>query len=258
MARCGCGGDRCACSVIAGENVVVTGTGSSTSPYVIGAPGPEGCGCAVTAGPGVTVTGDGSDGSPYVVGAEGSGPATVGPGLTGDGTAGAPLTLSVSEWPYPCDIDTEGGRVYLDSAGVLRCEPRGRTTSFAIFDNQAFPSVVVPAATTTIVDRVLPITNPDPCRTAFVITNADMDVSFDLPAGSGASSGMGTDSMTYLPNTGTVLAENQHVQVSKERRFSIPPGGTVNEPFSVTVGAGSGGARYSRAQWSIRAYVWVV
>ncbi|MGW5925222.1 hypothetical protein ACWF2L_03110 [Streptomyces anulatus] len=206
----------------------------------------------------MTVTGDGSDAAPFVISAEGAGPSTVGPGLTGDGTIGAPLSLSVGDWPYPCDLDTHGGRVYLDSAGVLRSEPRGRTTSFGIFDNQAFPSVVVPAATTTVVDRVLPIANPDPCRTAFVITNADMDVSFDLPAGSGANAGMGTDSMVYLPNTGTVLAENQHVQVSKERRFSIAPGGTVNEPFSVTVGSGSGGARYNRVQWSIRAYVWVV
>lgn len=37
MARCGCANDRCACTVIAGENVVVSGTGSRSNPYIIDA-----------------------------------------------------------------------------------------------------------------------------------------------------------------------------------------------------------------------------
>ncbi|MEV3895285.1 hypothetical protein [Streptomyces anulatus] len=243
--------------MIAGENVTVAGNGTPGLPYVVSATGMDDCNCAVVAGDNVTVTGDGSPGSPYTVSTIGT-PVVAGPGLLGNGTPGDPLVPSVSPWPYPCDIDTQGGRVYLDSSGVLRSEPRGRTATFVLFDNQAFPDVLVPAAVTLIVDEVLPITNPDPCRSALVITNMDIDVQIDMPANSGGASGIGTDSMTYLANRGNSLAENQHFQVSKERRFTVGAGASVNEPVQVSVSGGSGGARYNRAQWSIRAYMWIL
>lgn len=37
MARCGCGGGLCNCSVQAGENVTLSGSGSAANPYVISA-----------------------------------------------------------------------------------------------------------------------------------------------------------------------------------------------------------------------------
>jgi microcystin-dependent protein len=37
VARCGCASDQCACTVVAGENVSVSGTGSQNNPYVVSA-----------------------------------------------------------------------------------------------------------------------------------------------------------------------------------------------------------------------------
>src|SRR5262245_36454234 len=44
MARCGCASDRCGCTVIAGSNIEVSGTGSRSNPYVIEAIIPESSG----------------------------------------------------------------------------------------------------------------------------------------------------------------------------------------------------------------------
>lgn len=35
MARCGCASDRCSCHFIAGENIILSGTGTRSNPYVI-------------------------------------------------------------------------------------------------------------------------------------------------------------------------------------------------------------------------------
>ena len=35
MVRCGCASDQCSCSIIAGDGVVVSGTGSKNNPYVV-------------------------------------------------------------------------------------------------------------------------------------------------------------------------------------------------------------------------------
>lgn len=44
MARCGCASDRCNCNFIAGDNVIITGSGSRSNPYVVEAVVPTGGG----------------------------------------------------------------------------------------------------------------------------------------------------------------------------------------------------------------------
>lgn len=39
MAKCGCAGGTCSCAITAGTNVSVTGTGSTTNPYVVSSTG---------------------------------------------------------------------------------------------------------------------------------------------------------------------------------------------------------------------------
>lgn len=205
----------------------------------------------------MAVSGDGRPNNPYVISAEAA-PVVVGPGLTGDGTPASPIVPAVSDWPYACDV-AQAGRVFLDDAGVLRSEPRGRLVHTLISDNQSFPNVVVPAADDTpIVTQTLDITNPDPCRSSLVIFNAYIDVQFDLPAGSGAGSGIFTDAMTFERNTGSASALGIHTQVSKEWFRAVPAGGTLAEPFGISVGKGSGGATYFRAQWAVRAYQFIL
>lgn len=67
MARCGCSGTSCACSVIADPDsaITVTGSGSGASPYVIGGGGVVTVDDSDTID--FTVTGTGSTGSPYLI-----------------------------------------------------------------------------------------------------------------------------------------------------------------------------------------------
>lgn len=226
MARCGCGGSRCACSVVAGPGVTITGNGSSSSPYTISAEAA-------------------------------SGPVATGCGLTGDGTPGAPLTAAVQDWPYPCDITTEAGGVYCGPDGVLRGEPRTRVRtagSASLIPVPATPvpsGVDVPVTTASIV-----LDNPDSCRPAIAWLSVYADVDFTLPPGAEACYGLDTDDMVRIRNTGTTTASAQHVQTTKPFiDVTIPPGGSVTWSIDLTMGYGSGGATYTRLQWGIRALI---
>jgi hypothetical protein len=77
MAKCGCAGGTCSCVLTGGTNVQVTGTGSSTNPYVVSATGTA---LTVVDTPTIDLT------------------------LTGEGTSSSPLVLSgafVGEIDYP-------------------------------------------------------------------------------------------------------------------------------------------------------------
>ncbi|MEU8870424.1 hypothetical protein AB0D24_04525 [Streptomyces javensis] len=212
------------------------------------------CTCVVTAGPGVTVTGNGSAGAPYVIGASA---VTTGCGLTGDGSAGAPLQAATGAWPYPCDVAAYGGGVYCDGVGVLRTDPRSQATYTQDQVNQMYPSTAVPPDSPGIAieTRTLGITNPDPCREAYVIAEVEVDVDFDLPAGSGAAYGISTDEMYYTANSGAATVLDAHVQTTKVYQRTIPAGGTLAEPLQIIMGRGTGGATYNRIQSFMRAFV---
>lgn len=51
MARCGCASDRCTCHFIAGDNVIITGTGTRSNPYVVQSVAGEGGGGGGGEGP---------------------------------------------------------------------------------------------------------------------------------------------------------------------------------------------------------------
>lgn len=211
----------------------------------------------VEAGTGTTVTGTGSAADPYTVSAT---PPETGCGLTGDGSAGAPLTAAVAAWPYACDPDTTAGGVYCDGAGQLRSEPRGQ---IAFQQNQQvldFADVTVPAPQDTeVATHNIDIVNPDACRPAFVLLEAEADADFNLPAGAGAGLGMATDEMSYLRNSGSTAILDTHIQGTKViNAGTIPPGGTLTYTLPITMGRGSGGATYNRVQSFVRAFVFVL
>ncbi|MFJ7489667.1 hypothetical protein ACIQZB_00150 [Streptomyces sp. NPDC097727] len=186
------------------------------------------------------------------------GTVATGCGLTGDGTTGAPVSASVSPWPFPCSLDTAGGLVYCDSTGTLRSEPRGRVVYAAAFDTQTYPATVVPLGNTTVLSRTLAITNPDGCRSGLALVNADVDIDLTLPANSGAGYGFNGDAMTHLGNTGSGTVTSTHVQVSKTWRVDVGAGATASQPMTVELGRGSGNAKYTRIQWSIRSFLFVL
>ncbi|MEF3119504.1 hypothetical protein [Streptomyces chrestomyceticus] len=277
MARCGCGSGGCACTLVAGANAHITGTGRAVDPYVISASAPPSP-CSqvrpcLSAGPGAAydpATGvvsarlsaaagnniaTGPDGGLFVPPVAGVAVAT-GCGLHGDGAANSPLTVRTGAWPYPCSVDSTAGLVYCDSTGVLRTDPPSRATRLAEQETTAYPNVTVPAAEDSpVVTRNLTITNPDPCREAFVLVETEVDVGFDLPPGGAAAAGIGTDDMVYHANNGATTIARIHTQVTKVVSRIVPPGGQLVEPLPVTVGRGQGKATYHRVQTWMQAWI---
>lgn len=325
MARCGCGGGQCACSVIAGPGVTVDGSGSVANPYIIstevtcdqvrpcftagdgasydpstgvigarpstdagneleyGSDGglmvpPSEVTCddvrpCISAGPGASYDPEtgvieadlsedagnnlviGGDGGLYVP--AGSATVTTGCGLTGDGSAAAPVTAATGTWEYEgCDVDTAAGQVYCDSAGVLRSEPRSTATFVQDHVEQFYPDLPVPAGDDNVMEtRTLDLVNPDPCREAFVIVERELDVDFDLPPGVGAAVGQDTDEMSFTRNTGSSQINDSHIHSTKVYHVTIPPGGTTTVTCPVTMGRGNGGATYNRIQTFLRAWI---
>ncbi|MFC7721183.1 hypothetical protein [Nonomuraea recticatena] len=151
-------------------------------------------------------------------------------GLSGDGSAAAPLAAKVAAWPYPCTpVDTFAGNVYCDSTGTLRSEPRATFNAQQNSANTQVAATAVPAAIDTPVDtRTLVVTNPDTCRTAYVLCSQELDVDLVLPSNAGAAYGFGTDEMVYHSNRGSTTETDFHVQVMKVGQFIGPlaPGGT--------------------------------
>ncbi|GAA3172895.1 hypothetical protein [Nonomuraea salmonea] len=260
--------------------MTVTGNGSATDPYTVSVAGGGGGGVECSAISGcagdglevdpatgrwrVKISGDegnaaklGGDGGIFApAGGEGGGPATVtaGPGLTGNGSAATPVAASVSDWPYTCEVDEQAGLVYVDSAGKLRSEPRGKIQYFTASQQETYENVAVPADETLIVTRTVSVTNPDPCRDALAITMTELDVDFNLPAGAAASQYMYGEEMARFVNNGSSIIRDAHVQTTKVlANTTIPAGATQDIGLTVSLGRGSGGATYNRIQTHVRA-----
>ena len=99
----GTAGDGSETKVTAGTNVTITGSGTSASPYIVGASSGDGSETKVTAGTNVTVTGSGTTGSPYLVDAAGGDGSetkvTAGTNVTvtGSGTLASPYVVNATE-----------------------------------------------------------------------------------------------------------------------------------------------------------------
>lgn len=276
MARCGCGGE-CSCALTAGDNIQVSGSGTSAVPWVVTAltdctevrqciTGEDGVDFDQTTGvasvcvspdAGNNITRD-ANGCLFVAGAPGT--VQVGCGLVGDGSAGTPVTVNTLPWPFTCTPEANGSVVTCDANGQLRGEPPYHTYYFQSLQDELFPAnPVVPAGDDVIVRTyTFDVTNPDPCRAMRVIQWRDVDVDFNLPSGADAASGISTDEMTHITNHGTATAFDQHVQVGKitQPNANLAPGATANLTLEVALGKGSGGATYNRIQVSFR--VWLM
>lgn len=253
---------------------MVSGDGGTSSPFTISAVAAP---LVVGAGDCITLSGDGSAGAPLVadpvvdpdpanllvcgpdglsVAGGGAGTVTAGCGLSGDGSDGEPLQVATREWVYPCSLDEVAGGVFCDSTGTLRSDPRTRVSYWADSGNVSVPATAVPTAAEALVEtHPLTITNPDTCRPAISFVTGSIDIDFNLPANSYASSGIGTDDMQGLANRGSSTATRVHTQVSKQWRVTVPAGESVVVPLEVYMGDGTGGATYTRIQWSMTALV---
>jgi hypothetical protein len=276
MARCQCGGGQCNCVVEAGDNTTVTGSGSAANPYVVTAVTDctEVRSC-ISAGPGVNydpstgvVAADLSttpgnnltiDGSGLFV-PTGAATVSTGCGLLGDGSGSDPVRANTADWPFTCDITANGGGVYCDSdTGQLKTDPPFRARYREASLGDSFTARTVPANETVVDTISVNLTNPDPCRDAFVIVHRTVDVDFNLPANGGqAMSGINGDDLNYMKNTGSTSMTAWHGQHSVRHNSVIPAGGTQTINLDITLGRGGGGATYTRLQATIRAWLFSI
>lgn len=178
-------------------------------------------------------------------------------GLVGDGSALTPLAAAVGSWPYPCDVDDEAGVVVCDSAGVLRGEPRSHAAMTSVSEVQAYANIAVPAGAPTPVRTITAnFTNPDPCRTAIVVAEQELEFDIDLPSNARVSYGFTGDDMVTHINRGATTENGFSIQVTKVLpRGTIAPGATIPLSFDALVGNGTNGATYSNIQQILRALI---
>lgn len=277
MARCGCGG-ACSCALVSGANTTVTGSGTPANPWVVNAstdcPTVRTC---VSAGPGVnynSTTGvisadvSGTAGNTLTIDGDGlyvpasSGQAvTTGCGLTGNGTAGTPLAVNVSAWPYPCAIGTAGGVVSCDPAtGRLYSDPKGQSDMKTQSYTRTYPNILVPAGVDQSLDTfVMTFTNDDPCHFARVIVFREVDVRFDMP-GTGttgpsrAAYTIDTNETYRQWNNGVTGTTSVSVQTARSTDIgTVGPSTPITYTLDVRGGQGLGGATYTSISVSIRA-----
>ncbi|MGW2951481.1 hypothetical protein [Streptomyces eurythermus] len=272
VARCGCGGGQCDCTIQGGENVTVSGSGSAANPYVVSVKVPcEEARACLSAGSGITfdqATGviashlSSQAGNNIAVGPDGGllvptvgGQILTGCGLTGNGAASSPVKVNTGTWPHACTVDVGGGGVYCDSQGRLRSEPRGMVEFTSYFDTRTYNDLPIPAAVNTVLDTfTVNVSNPDSCRPAKVYTEREIDVYLVLPAGAAAGTGQGADEMFYMRNSGTSTMVGVHAQGSKflPEAFTLGPGATAPVSLAATGGRGEGGAYYYQILFTLR------
>ncbi|MGW4731850.1 hypothetical protein ACWEQC_22250 [Streptomyces shenzhenensis] len=257
--------------MIAGENVTVSGTGSAANPYKVSAQVPcdtvRGC---FTAGPGIdldTATGvisadlSGQAGNNLLINPDGGlyvptsgGSVVTGCGLTGDGSASAPVEAAVGTWPYPCGLDEAGGVVVCDSDGVLRSEPRGKVVFTRFSENRGYPDTKIDSGSVAVVDTFsTTVTNPSTCLPALAVVEQEVDIYMVLPAGGAGAVGIGGDETFYVKNTGSSAMSGVHSQATKVLSGgTLAPGASLSVSVGASVGRGAGGAYYYQINTLIR------
>lgn len=274
MARCGCGG-ACACSLVAGDNITLLGSGAAANPWIISSHAdPAEVRAALTSGQGTVYNpADGSfdvcldpapDNAIQMTGAGGClyvqpGAATVttGAGVLGNGSPGDPVRANVDpSWPYPCDLDASASSIYVDPSGRLRAEPLVQT-AFADNAKSTTPGIAqpFPAGPDAVIDTLtITLTNPDNCRPALVILQREADVLLNLPPNTGADVGIDTDDMVYRFNNGDTTLTGVHTQISRFGNQTLTPGEVRIVTCNVTGGRGDGSS-WSQINMNLRAWI---
>jgi hypothetical protein len=272
MARCGCGG-ACSCALVAGSNISLLGSGTPANPWIVSAQtNPAQVRAALTSGQSTVynpsdgsfdlcLSGDannaasfGTDGCLFV--GAGASTVTTGPGITGNGAPGTPVAANAWPWLYSCDLNTWGGKVYVDPLGRLRTDPSTETSFQDMGRNFTPPSpVAIPAGSDVVIDSIsITLTNPDGCRQSLVILQREFDVQCNLPPNSGGDFGMDTDNMLYHFNNGTTTVTGVHTQLARWGNLTLNPGEVRTVTANITAGRGTGGATFTSIDSVLRAW----
>jgi hypothetical protein len=187
--------------------------------------------------------------------AAGASTVTTGCGINGNGSPADPVRVDAGTWPYACAIGANGGVVACDPAtGQLYSEPRSRSVMSTVNEVQAFANVPVPTGAPVAVRTIDgDFTNPDPCRSATVIIERELEFDVTLPVGARVTYGFTGDDMVNYTNRGTATHAGFAIQVTKVLNAgTIGPGATVNYSWDAMIGNGTNGATYANVQQIIR------
>lgn len=214
------------------------------------------CGCS---GSGECISGNANnaltrDASGCLYVQPGASTVSVGPGLSGNGAPGTPVTPNVSGWTFPCPAETAASVIVVDNNGVLKGEPGYHTAYFEDFQ-QFIPEPgnnLVPATDTVVNVFQFPVTNPDLCRGVRVIVRRDIDVFFDLPIGGEGAAGIGPNQLVHVKNNGTDFYAANHGQYSvmSQANGFLGPGANQVLGLDAVLGGGVGGGAFSLIQVS--------
>jgi hypothetical protein len=220
MARCGCGG-ACACSIVAGSNVTVSGVGSAANPYTISATLASASGC----------------------------------GITGNGTAVNPLRVNAGTWPYICP-QTNGSVISCGADGVIRGDAPYHTYTQLQNLTRTYANLQIPLADTTLDSADFTFQNPDPCRNMMLMVWVEGDIDVSLTPGAQAETGMFSDNRWAFgtsPNASTSQI-SMHTQWGSLRQNAASVGPGANSTITIPMNGlrGTAGSTYTRIQWVVR------
>ncbi|MBA9005907.1 hypothetical protein [Thermomonospora cellulosilytica] len=170
--------------------------------------------------------------------------------------AGAPAEQA---WPYPCAPAASPLRI--DPALGLWAPPPPRLAVVTASGSSGTVNSVVPSAFTIVETAAITITNPSACYPATVLQFVHVDVDLNLPPNGDATAAARVDTNEFLRVTNAAPAGGTNMQNHWEfvepsfQVAVIPAGGSANFSHPIELGGGTGGARWTRAAWTIKAVV---
>jgi hypothetical protein len=194
----------------------------------------------------------GSDGGLFAVGA--GQPVAVGCGLTGDGSAGAPLTVAAAQWGFPCDAAANGESLACGDDGLLYGAPV-QTVWNPGFSGGALTFTPPAGTSADNYERffTLTLTNPDPCRVmrGLALLSATHRVTLDANADIAV---LISGDAHHRWSNGTTGPRQMFHRMQAWLVLNIPPGGTQALNWSVGSNLGSGTGTVIQTACSVRVF----
>jgi hypothetical protein len=187
--------------------------------------------------------------------------AVTGCGITGNGTAGSPLTANTNPWPYPGSISANGSVVACDTtSGKLYGAPIGTADvqSVEVVRNYAGLAVPTSVGGATLDTFSMTFTNNNTSRNVRAFVTREAKVDFDMPG----TSTTGPSRAAYAIDTGVDTYRQYNngittmtgVAIMTTRAIDLGPvlpGANLNYTMTIVGSNGQGGATYNRITVSV-------
>lgn len=165
----------------------------------------------------------------------------------------------IKDWPYDCDITTQGGGLYCDPSGSgVKGEPLGSAIAFDVIGRntgQVDRPVPNNGGYVTELDHTVSINNTS-CFPMHVLLFTAIQITFQGNDGSDADAEVEWNGQADLVQTvkfGAGTGNRLGIQNNRFNAFLIPPGGNLTRAVRLKMtDNGSPGMRYTYAQINTR------